>query len=112
MKQPTDPDELLLRAAADPTRMAILRELAAGERVCACDFASCCEVAQPTISHHLKTLKSSGWVRAERRGSFIYYELRPEAAARFAELAGQLSLGAQPARPPSARSLPVIQSLA
>lgn len=104
MKRPTDPDHLLLQGAADPTRLAILRQLASGDQVCACDFTECCEVAQPTVSHHLKVLKQSGWVRAERRGSFVYYALRPEAVARFQQLAGQLSPLIT-----AARALPVVQ---
>jgi ArsR family transcriptional regulator, arsenate/arsenite/antimonite-responsive transcriptional repressor len=91
MKRHTDPDVLLLQAAADPTRLAILRQLAGGGGVCACDFTACCDVAQPTVSHHLKVLREAGWVRTERRGSFIYYFLRPEALARFRHLAGQLA---------------------
>src|SRR5512141_2249848 len=106
MKRPTDPDHLLLSGAADPTRLAILRQLAAGDDVCACDFTGCCEVAQPTVSHHLKVLRESGWVRAERRGSFVYYQLRPEAVARFRELAGQLSASVAPDR-----VLPLVQQL-
>lgn len=111
MKRPTDPDHLLLNGAADPTRLEILRQLAAAEGVCACDFTACCEVAQPTVSHHLKVLRESGWVRAERRGSFVYYFLRPEAVARFQELAQQLSPFAAAAQV-TARKLPVIQPLA
>jgi ArsR family transcriptional regulator len=109
VKQPADPDELLLRGAADPTRLAILRQLASGEQVCACDFTACCDVAQPTVSHHLKVLRESGWVRSERRGSFVHYQLRPEAVARFQELAGQLSPAALVAPVTAARRLPVIQ---
>ena len=107
MKRPTDPDHLLLHGAADPTRLAILRQLAAGGGVCACDFTACCEVAQPTVSHHLKVLRESGWVWAERRASFVYYFLRPEAVERFRELAGQLGPGIQ-----EQRALPVIQPIA
>ena len=110
MKKPTDPDHRLLNGAADPTRLEILRQLAAANGVCACDFTDCCSVAQPTVSHHLKVLRESGWVRAERRGSFVYYFLRPEAVARFQELAAQLSPFA--AAPLTPRSLPVIQPLA
>ena len=73
MKRLTDPDALLLQGAADPTRLAILRQLAGGEGVCACDFRACCDVAQPTVSHHLKVLRESGWVRSERRGTFVTY---------------------------------------
>ena len=86
MKRQTDPDVLLLQAAADPTRLAILRELSEEESVCACDFTACCDVSQPTVSHHLKVLREAGWVDSERRGTWIWYRLRPEAVARFREL--------------------------
>ncbi len=66
MKRLIDPDALLLQGAADPTRLAILRQLAGGDGVCACDFTACCDVAQPTVSHHLKVLREAGWVRSER----------------------------------------------
>jgi ArsR family transcriptional regulator len=85
-----DPDVLLLQAAADPTRLAILRQLSACAEVCACDFTSCCDVSQPTVSHHLKVLREAGWIRGERRGTWIWYSLRPEAAERFRRLAGEL----------------------
>ena len=88
MKRQTDPDVLLLQAAADPTRLAILRQLTACAEVCACDFTACCDVSQPTVSHHLRVLREAGWISGERRGTWIYYSLRPEAVARFAQLAG------------------------
>jgi DNA-binding transcriptional ArsR family regulator len=87
MKRTTDPDVRLLQAAADPTRLAILRQLSGPDPVCACDFTACCDVAQPTVSHHLKVLREAGWVTAERRGSWVFYRLNPEAAARFRRLA-------------------------
>ena len=90
MKRLTDPDALLLQGAADPTRLAILRQLAADAEVCACDFTACCTVAQPTVSHHLKVLREAGWVDSERRGSWVFYRLRPEAAERLRVIAGDL----------------------
>ena len=90
MKRITDPDALLLQGAADPTRLAILRQLAADAEVCACDFTACCTVAQPTVSHHLKVLREAGWVESDRRGSWVFYRLRPEAAERFRTIAGDL----------------------
>jgi ArsR family transcriptional regulator, arsenate/arsenite/antimonite-responsive transcriptional repressor len=85
-----DPDVQLLQALAHPTRLAILRELGAGDEVCACDFTSCCEVRQPTVSHHLKILKEAGVIAAERRGTWIYYRLVPETAERLRAIAGDL----------------------
>ena len=85
-----DSDVLLLHAAADPTRLAILRELSSETSVCACDFAECCgTVSQPTVSHHLKVLREAGWVRAERRGTNVSYTLRPDAVERFREIAAE-----------------------
>src|SRR4051812_6841522 len=106
MRRPTDPDVLLLQAAADPTRLAILRQLAASDGVCACDFTDCCNVAQPTVSHHLKVLREAGWVRTERHASFVYYFLLPGAVERFRSLAA--GFGPTLAMPTSTR-LPVLQ---
>ena len=93
MRRQTDPDVRLLQAAADPTRLAILRQLSAAGPVCACDFSDCCGVSQPTVSHHLKVLREAGWVERERRGTWIWYSLRPEAVERFGQLAGAIRVG-------------------
>jgi ArsR family transcriptional regulator len=106
MKRITDPDALLLQGAADPTRLAILRELAGASEVCACDFTACCTVAQPTVSHHLKVLREAGWVSSERRGSWVFYRIRPEAVERFQSIAGAL---APPIGEPAGHALPVLQ---
>ena len=105
----TDPDALLLHGAADPSRLAILRQLAAGDEVCACDLTACCDVAQPTVSHHLKVLRETGWVSFERRGTWVWYRLRPDAVERFQRIAGGLKQIA-PAVP--GRLLPTIQPTA
>ncbi len=109
MRKVTDPDALLLQGAADPTRLSILRQLAGGEAVCACDFTACCDVAQPTVSHHLKVLRESGWVTSERRGSNVWYRLRPDAVERFSGLASGLAAAGLPDK---GRVLPVIQPIA
>jgi ArsR family transcriptional regulator len=106
VKRLTDPDALLLQGAADPTRLSILRQLAGGDAVCACDFTACCTVAQPTVSHHLKVLRDAGWVRSERRASFVYYTLVPDAVERFRAIAGGLG---SPIELPTSRTLSVIQ---
>ena len=93
MKRNTDPDVVLLQAAADPTRLAILRQLSQSDEVCACDFTDCCDLSQPTISHHLKVLRDAGWVGTERRGTWIWYSLRPEAVSRFRALTSAIGSG-------------------
>ena len=81
----TDPDVRFLQALADPVRLSIVRQIAAGggEAVCACDFLECCTVSQPTISHHLKVLRESGVVTSERQGTNIVYALAPDFETRW-----------------------------
>jgi ArsR family transcriptional regulator len=83
-----DPDVQLLAALADPTRMEILRELAGAPEVCACDFTDCCNVSQPTISHHLKVLRDAGLVESSRRGTWAYYRLVPDAVRELRDTLG------------------------
>lgn len=68
----------LFKALADETRLAILRQLQEQGEVCACNFLACCELAQPTVSHHLKVLREAGLVKTEKRGLWVYYTLNPE----------------------------------
>lgn len=65
----------LFKALADETRLAILNQLREQGEVCACHFLACCELAQPTVSHHLKVLREAGLVSAEKRGLWVYYTL-------------------------------------
>src|SRR5258705_7903137 len=104
----TAPDVQLFQPLADPTRLAILRELAGSPEVCACDFTACCDVRQPTVSHHLKVLRDAGWIQGERRGTWIWYSLRPQAVERFRELAG--AFGPSIALPATSRRLPVVEA--
>jgi ArsR family transcriptional regulator len=110
MKRQTDPDVLLLQAAADPTRLEILRQLSDTAEVCACDFTACCGVSQPTVSHHLKVLREAGWIVGERRGTWVWYSLRPEAVERFRNLAG--AVGPIPKGPLPSRRLRVVEARA
>ena len=88
-----DPDIRLLTALADPTRLAIVRQLAADRETCACDFTACCDVSQPTVSHHLRVLREAGVVTSDRRGNWIFYRLAPDVAERVAAIAAALVPG-------------------
>jgi ArsR family transcriptional regulator len=98
----------LLHAIADPTRLAILRQLASGE-CCACDIAACYDLRQPTVSHHLKVLRDSGWLQADRRGTWVWYSIRPQAAERLRAIADGLLATGGPAPRAGRTTLPVIQ---
>lgn len=88
-----DPDIRLLSALADPTRLAIVRQLAADIETCACDFTATCDVAQPTVSHHLRVLREAGIVTSDRRGQWIFYRLSPDTAERLGTIARGLMPG-------------------
>ena len=93
MARLVDPDVRLLQALADPVRLAIVRQLSREGEVCACNLTACCDVSQPTVSHHLKVLREAGVVRGERRGTWIYYRLEPGVAERLAAIARDLVPG-------------------
>lgn len=73
----------VFKALADPTRVRLLSMVAAsaGREACVCDLTGSLDLSQPTISHHLKVLKDAGLLERERRGSWAYYRLCPEALA-------------------------------
>ncbi len=73
------------KALGDPHRIAILHLLAiAREPVCVVDVERHMDLAQSTISYHLKTLVGAGIISRERRGKWSYYSILDE---RLAELA-------------------------
>jgi ArsR family transcriptional regulator, arsenate/arsenite/antimonite-responsive transcriptional repressor len=80
----------LLQALADPTRLAIVRQLADEGTACVCDLTVCCDLSQPTVSHHLRVLRDAGIVEYERRGTWAYYTLRPGALDGLHDLAREL----------------------
>lgn len=69
------------KALADETRQKIMS-------LCCCNFLSVndiveqLDVAQPTVSHHLKVLKEAGLVLSERRGKQVLYTLNQKKLAQ------------------------------
>ena len=76
------------KALADPTRVAIVNRLAGADEVCVCDFVAALDLAQPTVSHHLKVLRDAGLVESSRRGTWAFYRLVPEAVAELRQTLG------------------------
>lgn len=69
----------VLKAIADPARLRVLSLLAAQDGACVCDLTEPLGLAQPTVSHHLKTLTDAGLLHREKRGVWAYYSLVPGA---------------------------------
>ena len=80
------------KALADPTRLEILRLVRAQTGpTCVCDIVDHFELAQPTISHHLKVLKDAGLLVQTRVGIWSFYASDPESADLVEETRGLLA---------------------
>ena len=68
------------KALGDPIRLQLVDVLRkhAG-KVCVCELVPLFDIAQPTLSHHLKKLRDAGIVDSERRGLWAYYYVIPDA---------------------------------
>lgn len=77
----------VLKALADPTRLEILRLVRAQEgATCVCDVVGHFDLAQPTISHHLKVLRDARLLATSRRGIWSFYEPDPRGLALLEEV--------------------------
>ncbi len=76
----------VLKALADPTRVSIVNRLACTDECCVCDLTAAFSLSQPTVSHHLRILREAGLVETERRGTWAYYRLLPQAIERLHEV--------------------------
>jgi ArsR family transcriptional regulator len=77
-----------LKALSDPMRLRLLSVVAShtGGEACVCDLSAGIELSQPTISHHLKVLRTAGLLDRERRGSWVYYRVVPDALQQLSQL--------------------------
>ncbi|SEO44009.1 ArsR/SmtB family transcription factor [Actinacidiphila rubida] len=78
----------MFKALSDPVRLRLLSLIASheGGEACVCDLTGPFDVSQPTISHHLKVLREAGLVGSERRATWVYYWVIPDALARLSSL--------------------------
>lgn len=66
----------VLYALGDPTRLAIVRKLAANGTLSCGDV--CCDTPRSTLTHHLRILRESGVVFTEKQGQTHHNTLRRE----------------------------------
>src|SRR5689334_19253773 len=69
----------VFKALGDPVRLRLLSMITsrAGGEVCVCELTPAFDLAQPTISHHLRLLREAGLVDCQRRGTWVYYWALP-----------------------------------
>ncbi|HEX6230556.1 MAG TPA: metalloregulator ArsR/SmtB family transcription factor [Actinomycetota bacterium] len=74
----------VFKALSDPHRVRIVNLLAnADDPACVCDLTAVLGIAQPTVSHHLKSLVRAGLLEREQRGVWAYYSVNREALGRL-----------------------------
>lgn len=80
-----------LTSLGDPTRARILQLIRESEhgRTLVSRLADALELRQPTISHHMKSLRHEGIVVREPEGRRVWYSIAPEYATRVDALLGE-----------------------
>ena len=69
----------IAKALADPVRLQLVDVLRKHPgKVCVCELVPLFDLAQPTVSHHLKVLREAGIVDSERQGLWAYYYVTPD----------------------------------
>ena len=76
----------MFKALGDPVRLQMTSMIAAQRELCVCEITPAFELSSATISHHLKTLREAGLVDSERRGTYVYYWIQPEALGALSAL--------------------------
>ena len=80
----------LSKAIAHPARVRIVR-LLARKNTCVCgEIVLELDLAQSTVSQHLKTMKEAGLIQGEVDGPRVCYCLSPRALRRLKALVGSL----------------------
>ncbi len=87
--------ESVLKAAADPTRVRILKILESGE-MCVCQVIAILSLGQSTVSKHLFLLRAAGLIKDRRDRKWVHYSLvrggdSPYAARMLRNLRGWLN---------------------
>jgi DNA-binding transcriptional ArsR family regulator len=65
----------IMKAVAQPIRLAILDSLRDGER-CVCDIARAVGAERSNVSRHLAVLSSAGLLSSRKEGLQVFYALR------------------------------------
>jgi len=87
--------ESVMKAAADPTRVRILKILEGGE-MCVCQVIAILSLGQSTVSKHLFLLRAAGLIKDRRDRKWVHYSLdrgtdSPYAARMLRNLRGWLN---------------------
>jgi ArsR family transcriptional regulator len=73
----------VMKALSDPNRVKIIK-LLQHRTMCVCELQGLLELAQPTVSKHLRLLEETGLVESSKDGLWVNYRLADGAASPYA----------------------------
>lgn len=76
--------ETVLKAAADPNRVRVLKMLEGGE-LCVCQIVAALSLSGSTVSKHLSLLRAAGLVEERKAGRWVYFRLSQAAFNEYAQ---------------------------
>ncbi len=80
----------VMKALSDPNRVKIIKMLQ-HKSMCVCEMQEALQLAQPTVSKHLKVLEEAGLVNYHKDGVWINYHLADGSSSPYvATLLGNL----------------------
>ncbi|MCB2182129.1 MAG: metalloregulator ArsR/SmtB family transcription factor [Desulfobulbaceae bacterium] len=74
----------VMKALSDPSRIKIIKMLGEKE-MCVCEMTAVLELAQPTVSKHMKVLEDAGLVDFSKQGSWVNYRLVQDDSNQYAQ---------------------------
>ncbi|MEU7846313.1 metalloregulator ArsR/SmtB family transcription factor [Micromonospora parva] len=97
--RPLDADQAVVvapmfKALGDPVRLRLMSMIASVPEIRVCDLTLAFDLSGPAISHYLKVLREAGLVDADRRGTWVWYTVRPEAFRQLGARACSTRIGA------------------
>ena len=75
----------VMKSLSDPNRVRILKLLEQKE-LCVCELQEALNLAQSTVSKHMKILEEAGLVDYRKKGSWIIYRLAAEQSSPYVHI--------------------------
>jgi len=73
----------VMKALSDPSRVKIIKMLQQRENLCVCEIRAMLNLAQPTVSKHLKILEEAGLIVFEKEKLWVNYRLHSTGDSRY-----------------------------
>ena len=73
----------VMKALSDPNRVKIIKMLQ-HKVMCVCEMQATLQIAQPSVSKHLKILEDAGLVSPQKDGMWVNYQLADGSSSPYA----------------------------